>query len=35
MEVDERLRWLEARVSSSLRPGSEELRRMLADEENR
>ena len=35
MEVDERLRWLEARVSSSLRPRGEELRRMLADEDNR
>ncbi len=35
MEADERLRWLEARISSSLRPRGEELRNFFADEENR
>ena len=35
MEADERLRWLEARIASSLRPRGDELRALLADEENR
>jgi len=35
MEVDERLRWLEARISSSLRPRGEEMRSLFSDEENR
>ena len=35
MEVDERLRWLEARISSSLRPRGDELRNLFTDEENR
>ena len=35
MEVDERLRWLEARISSSLRPRGEDLRSLFSDEENR
>ena len=35
MEADERFRWLEARVSSSLRPRGEDLRRMTVDEDNR
>lgn len=35
MEVDERLRWLEARISTSLRPRGDELRNLLTHEENR
>ncbi len=35
MEVDERLRWLEARISSSLRPRGDELRNLFTHEENR
>ena len=35
MEVDERLRWLEARISSSLRPRGEEMRSLFSDDENR
>ena len=35
MEVDERLRWLEARISSSLRPKGGDLRNLLADARNR
>ena len=35
MEADERFRWLETRVSSSLRPRGEDLRRMTVDEDNR
>ena len=35
MEVDERLRWLEARISSSLHPRGEEMRSLFSDDENR
>uniref|UniRef100_A0A1X7UKN4 Uncharacterized protein n=1 Tax=Amphimedon queenslandica TaxID=400682 RepID=A0A1X7UKN4_AMPQE len=35
MEVDERLRWLESRVNSSLRPKGEKLRTFFADSDNR
>lgn len=35
MEVDERLRWLESRVSSSLHPKGEELRTLFSDSNNR
>ncbi|KAL5499629.1 hypothetical protein EMCRGX_G011081 [Ephydatia muelleri] len=35
MEVDERLKWLEARISSSLRPKGGDLRNLLADARNR
>lgn len=33
--MDERLKWLESRISSSLRPRNEELKAMLASDENR
>lgn len=33
--MDERLKWLETRISSSLRPRNEELKAMLASDENR
>jgi len=35
MEVDERLRWLEARISSSLHPRGDELRNLFADDQSR
>ena len=35
MEVDERLRWFEGKTNSSLQPKGEDLRRLLADEDNR
>ena len=34
-ETDERLRWLEARISSSLRPRADDLRSLFSDKENR
>ena len=33
--MDERLKWLETRISSSLRPRNEDLKAMLASDENR
>ncbi|CAH1797693.1 unnamed protein product [Owenia fusiformis] len=35
MQVDERLRWLETRISSSLRPRNEDLKQMIQNDENR
>ncbi|XP_064650622.1 uncharacterized protein LOC135502065 isoform X3 [Lineus longissimus] len=35
MELDEKLRWLETRISSSLRPRQEELKNMFLSDENR
>ena len=35
MEIDEKLKWLEARIVSSLRPRNEDLKNMFANEENR
>ena len=35
MEVDERLSWLEKRISSSLHPRGDELRNLFTDKENR
>jgi len=33
--MDDRLRWLETRISSSLKPRNEDLKAMLASDENR
>ena len=33
--MDERLKWLEGRISSSLRPRNEELKNMFLNDENR
>ena len=35
MEVDERLRWFEARVTSSLKPRADELKTLFSNEESR
>ena len=35
MELDERLRWFEARVTSSLKPRAEELKHLFSNEESR
>ena len=35
MAMDERLKWMEARISSSLRPRNEELKNMFLNDENR
>jgi dynein heavy chain len=35
MELDERLRWIEIRVASSLKPRAEELKRLFSNKENR
>lgn len=34
-KMDERLKWLELRISSSLRPRNEELKNMFLNDENR
>ena len=35
MEMDEKLRWLEVRITSSLRPRNEDSKNMLLNEDNR
>ena len=35
MELDERLRWIETRVTSSLKPRAEELKHMFTNEKSR
>lgn len=35
LEVDEKIKWLEARVASSLKPRNEELKNMISDDDNR
>lgn len=35
MELDERLRWIEIRVTSSLKPRAEELKRLFTNEKSR
>lgn len=35
MELDERLRWIETRVTSSLKPRAEELKHLFTNEESR
>lgn len=35
MELDERLRWIEIRVTSSLKPRAEELKHLFTNEKSR
>ena len=35
METDEKLRWMEVRVTSSLKPHNQELKYLFTQEENR
>ena len=35
MEIDDKLRWLEARLNSSLRPRNEDVKQMYQNDENR
>ena len=35
METDDKLKWLEGRINSSLRPRTDELKQMFLNDENR